>query len=82
MSDFNGMEYFSKQSSEKNLSSSLKEKYRIVLFDTKSGEIFFAIKHDSSAVAVEEFQEYGPTLYGLAESLEEDKSYSVGLIHN
>ena len=37
------MEYFSKQSSEKNLSSSLKEKYRIVLFDTKSGEIFFAI---------------------------------------
>ena len=74
------MKFFSKQVNEQMIEG-LKDEFKIVLFDHKTGDIFFAVNKDGTNVAVDEFIPYGETLRKLAEILEPDEIYPVSKIY-
>jgi len=55
--------------------------YQKVLFDIKSGDIFFGKKHDGTIVTLSEYMGREKEIDKLTENLETDTEYDVSLLN-
>ena len=54
--------------------------YKWCLYDSKSGDVFFAVLKDNSIHSWGEYESRKESIFNMYESLEEDKVYELDII--